>query len=179
MAGPKQSIDAFVAEVAAGARAEALAGLREPVKNLSKAVAALEAAIEGASGRKRRGRPPGSKAAKKTAKKAGRKPSAGKGGKRTPRGALQAAIKSVMAKSGEPMKLARIKDGVLKTATFRGRNPKTLYTMIVIAAQKMPEVRKTADGRYALGGKGAAKASKKKKAGRKVTRRRKSAKKAK
>lgn len=178
MAGTKKSVDAFVAEVTAAARAEALAGLREPVKNLSKAVAALEAAIEGAAGRKRRGRPPGSKAAKKAGKKAGRKPSKGKGGKRTPRGALQAAIKNVLAKSGEPMKLARIKDGVLNTATFRGRNPKTLYTMIVIAAQKMPEVKKTADGLYKLGGKGAGKVAKKK-AGRKVTRRRKSAKKAK
>jgi hypothetical protein len=76
-----------------------------------------------------------------------------RGAKRTPRGALQSAIKDVIAANGKPMKFSQIRDGVLKQPLFKGRDPKTLYTMIVLAVKKMPEVSKTPAGTYALSGK--------------------------
>lgn len=149
-----KSLDSLVADMGDAARKEISGSLRPVLKKLSDALQELEAKLDAAekgaaSGRKRRGRPPGSgrkKAATRGAKR---------GSKRTPRGALQNAIKDVLGKGSKPLKLSQIRDGVLKQPMFRGRDPKTLYTMIVLAVKKMPDVSKTAAGTYALGGKGA------------------------
>lgn len=160
-----KSLGTLVSDMGQAARKEISESLRPALKKLGEALEELEAKLEaavksGAAGRKRRGRPVGSgkkKAAKKTARKGARR-----GAKRSPRGALQAAVREVLEKGRKPLKLSQIRDGVLKTATFKDREPKTLYTMIVFAVKKMPEVRKTAGGLYALEAKAATPKPKKK-----------------
>jgi hypothetical protein len=152
MAKANKSLDDLIREVSRTAREEISAGLRSAVHKLGVAVAELEEKLEGVSTSKRRaGRPAGKK--KSTA--AGKRKAAGgaRGAKRAPRGALQSAIKEAIDKAGKPQKLSQIRDSVLKHATFRGRDPKTIYTMIVLAIRKMPEVARTATGHYALSGK--------------------------
>lgn len=164
MANVNKSFDALVAEVSAAVRKEVTENLKSVIGKISAAVAELESHIHapsgrGGAGKKRRGRPVGS--GKKAAPKARRS-----GGKRSPRGALQAAVRSVLQEAKKPVKLSHIRDGVLKHATFKGRDPKTLYTMIVFAVKKMPEVTKNAAGLYGLGGRGASAPAKgRKKAG--------------
>jgi hypothetical protein len=153
MAKATKSLDALIAEVSHAVREDLSSGLRAAVKKLSAAVTELEEKLEGAAGsRKRAGRPAkrGRKAAGRGRKKA--TPRA-RGAKRAPRGALQSAIKEAVGKAGKPQKLTQIRDAVLKHATFKGRDPKTLYTMIVLAIKKMPEVARTSTGHYALTGK--------------------------
>jgi hypothetical protein len=161
-----KSLDSLVADMGDAARKEISGSLRPVLKKLSDALEELEAKLDAAEkgatrGRKKRGRPAGSgrkKAAKRGAKR---------GSKRTPRGALQSAIKDALG-GGKSLKLSQIRDSVLKQPLFKGRDPKTLYTMIVLAVKKMPEVSKTSAGTYKLGAKGSgpakkAKATRKKK----------------
>lgn len=157
MADLSKSLDSLVANMGEMVRREISSGLRPVLRKLSEAVAELESkldAAEAASGKKRRGRPAGS-GAKKTARAGARK-----GGTRSPRGALQQVVRDVLGASGKPMKLSEIRDGVLKDPVFKGRDPKTLYTMIVFAVKKMPEVKKTAGGLYGVGSKGGARKKK-------------------
>lgn len=154
MSDLSKSLDSLVADMGDAARKEVSSSLRPALKKLSDALEELEAKLDAAEkgatgGRKKRGRPAGS-GSKKAAKRGAKR-----GSKRTPRGALQSAIKDVLDKSGKSLKLSQIRDGVLKQPMFKGRDPKTLYTMIVLAVKKMPEVSKTAAGTYALGAKGA------------------------
>ncbi len=147
-----KSLDSLVADMGHVARKEISDTLRPVLRKLSDALDELEALLgdsEKAPAKtgKRRGRPPGS------GKKAAAPKTTKRGAKRTPRGALQSAIKDVLAKNGKPMKFSQIREGVLKNPQFKGRDPKTLYTMIVLAVKKMPEVNKTPAGTYALGAK--------------------------
>lgn len=146
MADLTKSIDSLVSDMSEAARKEVADGLRPALRKLGEALAELEAGLDAVSkpsGRKRRGRPPGS--GRKTAK-----PGAKAGRKRTPRGALQEVIRDVLGKSGKALKLSQIRDGVLKSSTFKGRDPKTLYKMIVFAVKKMPDVSRTSAGLYGL-----------------------------
>ena len=100
-------------------------------------------------GSKRAGRP---KAAKKAAKKAAgkvakkaakkaapkkavkkavvKKAAAKKSGSRTPKGALENGIKDVLKGAKGAVGVSGIRDGLMKTDTFKKHNPKTLYSQI-------------------------------------------------
>ena len=136
MADLSKSADALIDEVTDAVRKEMLDAMQPILRRMAIAATELEGVLGGKRG-KRRGRPPGRRGLA-----AGRK--------RSPRGALKAAVGKAMTQSAEPMKLSQIRDRVMKTALFRNRNPKTLYTMIVFAVKKMPNVKKTAKGLYAI-----------------------------
>ena len=140
MADLSKSADALIEEVTEAVRREMLDAMQPILRRMAIAATELEGVLGGKRG-KRRGRPPG------------RPPGGGPlgaGRKRSPRGALKAAVGKAMTQSADPMKLSQIRDQVMKTALFRNRNPKTLYTMIVFAVKKMPNVKKTAKGLYAI-----------------------------
>jgi hypothetical protein len=157
------SAGALIGELEGAVRRELLDGLRPALDSLTRAVGDLESALGDAKPRRgrppkaagsragaaRRGRPPGRRRPGRPAKKktAARKRRAASG--RTPRGALAEAVRQTLA-SGGPLKLSEIRDRLLKTSEFRGRNPKTLYIMIVVAVKKLADVQKTADGRYKI-----------------------------
>lgn len=159
-----KSLGTLVSDMGHAARKEITDSLRPALKKLSEALNEIESRLQAAerasSGKKKRGRPVGS--GRKAGEKAGTKKGAKRGSKRAPRGALESAVREVLGRSGKPMKLSQIRDGVIKNPVFRGRDPKTLYTMIVFATKKMPEVKKTAGGLYAIDAKGAGSKSKKK-----------------
>lgn len=162
MSDLSKSLDSLVADMGDAARKEVSSSLRPVLKKLSDALDELETKLEAVEkgttrGRKKRGRP--AKAGRKKAAKRG----ARRGAKRAPRGALQSAIKDALGKSGKPLKLSQIRDSVIKKPTFKSRDPKTLYTMIVLAVKKMPEVSKTASGAYSLSGKAPKKTTARKK----------------
>lgn len=98
----------------------------------------------------RRGRPP------KNGRRRGRPPKAGgtagakKGGKRAPRGALEAEIKRAL-RGRKETRLVDIRDSVMTSSHFSGHDPKTLYTMIVTKINLMSEVKKSGKG-YSLTG---------------------------
>lgn len=149
-----KSADSLIAEVRMAVREDILTSVVPIVERMAAATLELQNALsrDGAAPR-RRGRPPKNAAA------------AGAGTprpqKRSPRGALRTEVEAALTKAGTPLKLSEIRERVLKTRTFKGRDPKTLYTMIVFAVNKMPEIRKNADGRYGLHGADAGKAARK------------------
>lgn len=149
-----KSADYLIAEVQVAVREEILEAVIPIVERMTAATLELQNALsrDGAAPR-RPGRP------RKNAAAGGlgaRRPQ-----KRSPRGALQAEVRAAMTKASKPLKLSEIRERVLKTRIFKGRDPKTLYTMIVFAVNKMPEVAKNADGRYGLHGAGAGNAARK------------------
>lgn len=140
MADLSKSADALIEEVTEAVRKEMLDAMQPILRRMADAATELEGVLGGKRGR-RRGRPPGRPAGR------GR---LGAGKKRSPRGALKAAVGKAMTQAAGPMKLSQIRDQVMKKALFRNRDPKTLYTMIVFVVKKMPNVKKTANGLYAI-----------------------------
>lgn len=135
-----QSADSLVAEVQAAVRHDLQANLSPILGRLTDAVQDLERALDGRGSRSGRRRAAGSVG----------KNRARRGGKRTPRGALQAEVKRIVEGASGPLKLSQMRDEVLRTKMFKGRDPKTLYTMVVFVVNKMPEIKKNAAGLYGL-----------------------------
>ena len=136
-----QSADALIAEVQTAVRHDLQANLSPILRRLVDAMQDLERALDGRGpGSGRRGRASGTAGKKR----------AGRGGKRTPRGALQAEVKKIVVEASGPLKLSQMRDKVLRTKMFKGRDPKTLYTMVVFVVNKMPEIKKNAAGLYGL-----------------------------
>ncbi len=142
MADLKRSTTDLIAEVSAAARQEVMESLRPSLDKINRAIAELENALAAAGKpRARRGRPP-----KKSAGQRGR-PAAGK---RIPRGALKESVRAILASAPGGIKLAEIRNRLMKKALFRHRNSKTIYAQIVHAVQTIEGVKKTGRGTYAL-----------------------------
>ena len=154
MAKLTKSADALISDVTDAVKSEMLETLQPILDRLSDAASELSSALKG--GRPRRGRPPKKRRGRKASasraagRRGGAKKGAGRPRRRTPRGALQKSIGRVLKRASGAIKLSAIREQVLKTATFKGRNPKTLYTMIIVAIRKMPNVQRTPKGLYEL-----------------------------
>ena len=145
MANLKKSAGDLIAELSAAARQEILDTLRPRLDKITSAIAELESAIKsGGKPRAQHGRP--------------RKGTAGRpaAGKRIPRGALKESVRAILAGAPEGIKLASIRDRLMRKALFRHRNSKTIYAQIVHAVQTIDGAHKTGRGTYALGAAGAA-----------------------
>ena len=135
------SADSLIAEATEAVKAELLSQLAPITEKIASAVAELEKALCGAEKGKRTGRPKKA-VVSKTAPKRSKK--------RTPRGALLSAVKDTLAGSETPLSLADIRNAILKTSTFKGHDPKTLYTQIAQAVKKIQGVKKSAAKKYTL-----------------------------
>ncbi len=159
MAAPGLSTNDLLARIAADVRSEIAGSLSSAVQKAVDALAAVQAALEGGKkGGKRRGRPPGS------GRKPGRPPQTAKGkrpgrpsssapqkagnGNKRKRGALKEILTQIVSSAPSPMTLARIRDAVMKRPGYKGRNPKTLYTQIVVAINKIDSIVKSPEGTY-------------------------------
>lgn len=150
-----RSADGLLAEIREMVRAEMQDALRPSIQKMVDAASELQSAFRsgtagaGARPGRRRGRPPG-KAAAKPAKTRGRR----KGGKRAPRGALKNAVQETLANSPTPLKISEIRDCILSDSTFAKRNPKTIYAQVVHSLNRIPEAKRTSDGRYTISRRG-------------------------
>ena len=130
----------------------AIAELRAQRDMLNEAIDALEAAAGGsarglalAGVPKKRGRP--------------RKTSSGTR-KQAPRGLLKNTIHKILRDSGKPLKPVQVRDLVLKSG-YPSENPKSLYVSVYTKLKEDSQVKKMANGTFALRA-GAGGASKKK-----------------
>lgn len=160
MANLTKSADVLIAEISTSVKSDLYQAIEPIAKRIMDAVSDLQKALgsgksvsvqaKPASAGKRRGRPPKG-AAKARPAAAVAAVAVGKKGprKRGPRGALQAEVRSILRKSGA-MKISQLRDEILKSSTFKGRDPKSLYTQIVQAINKSDDISKTAQGTYRI-----------------------------
>lgn len=114
--------------------------IRRAAEDLERALGEVGAASGASQSRARSPKGPGSRSpAKRVAK-------------RTPRGTLQAVIRSALGGSSDAMRLAEIRDSLLADPRFRGRNPRALYTQIIHAIGLMQDIRKNESGLYTCDG---------------------------
>ena len=165
MANLTKSADALIAEVAASVRQELFSAIEPIARKITEAVAEMEKALSAVQGKatvaapvRRRGRRPGRpkavkavaepavKRTKKTAKKAAGRPAKAAAGKRSPRGALQNEIVAALQRASSPLTLTRLRDEVLKSSEFKGRDEKNIYTMISQTIKRVPNVERTGEG---------------------------------
>lgn len=160
MADPQTKLDDLISEVDRKVREEVDSELQPLLNQLAKTVSSIEKVVNSVSGRKKaaiaastseapaaKKKGPG-RPAKKTAAKKAKGGKGGKGGKRAPRGALEAAIRDAL-KSKPGLKIAEIRDEVLKDSNFKGRDPKGIYTQASQALSRMSDVKKK-DKKYSL-----------------------------
>ena len=154
MRNPATSAATLLADVTEKVKNDLLASLAPITQKIVAAANELESALSGPAARVARRGPGGRKGpARRTraARKTGAAPAKAKAALgRNPRGTLQKAIRSVMQGAGAALSLAGIRNEVLKSSMFRGRNPKTLYTQIVQGVKRIPEIQKTDKGLYAI-----------------------------
>lgn len=139
-----QTTSALIGALESNVRDEFLAAVRPAIENLTRAAAELEAALAAfgsPGGRRLNGRGPVA---------ASRGAGSGARASRSPRGSLNVAIRKALKRAGGPIRLSQIRDRALKNTHFKGRDPKTLYVMVVVAIKKMKDVEKTPDGLYQL-----------------------------
>ena len=99
MASLSKSADALIEEVTEAVRKEMHDAMQPILRRMAVAATELEGVLGGKRGR-RRGRPPG-------------RSGLGAVRKRSPRGALKAAVGKAMSQSADPMKLSQIRDRVI------------------------------------------------------------------
>ncbi|MCX7014932.1 MAG: hypothetical protein NTW86_20665 [Candidatus Sumerlaeota bacterium] len=134
----------FLNQVSAQVKKDILGSIAPAMKRIQDAVKDLEAALSGGAAkavRGRRGRKPGRRAAAAVAKAA----PAGQR-QRSPRGTLLKLLVAALKGSEKPMTLTNLRDTLLKNPLFRGRNPKNVYTQIVMGIKRIPGAVKTPDG---------------------------------
>ena len=158
MASSRQSLEGLIAQVTEAVREDLFNSLRPIVGELSQAVAALENALGDVAGtrprrgrppKKRRGRPPGGAGLLRTRRAGGRKRSR----RLAPRGALRDTIRKALMRTSGSGSLIAIRDYVINTANFKGRDPMSLYRQIVRDIAKMDDVKKVSKGRYQISAK--------------------------
>jgi hypothetical protein len=140
----------LIAQVAESIRGGVVSTLAPAVRRILEAAADLERALAGATGRKRRGRPPKSASAAAGVKRGPGRPKGSGKRKKAPRGALKKAIGEALKGAPGGLTLTAIRDAVAKSPDFRGRNPMTLYRQIARDVRKVPRVHKTPKGTYAI-----------------------------
>ena len=158
MASSRQSLEELIAQVTEAVREDLFNALRPIIGELSQAVAALENALGDVAGtrprrgrtpKKRRGRPPGGAGLLRTRRAGGRKRSR----RLAPRGALRDTIRKALMRTSGSGSLIAIRDYVINTANFKGRDPMSLYRQIVRDIAKMDDVKKVSKGRYQISAK--------------------------
>jgi hypothetical protein len=149
-----RSASGLLDEIRSVVREEMRAALRPSIQRILSAASELESALGGSAGPgrrgRRRGRPPGSTSAAAPKARRGRR----RRGKRAPRGAMKAAVHQILSNSPTPLKISEVRDRLLASADFSGRNPKTLYAQIVHTLQRSSEAKRTGDGRYGISRRG-------------------------
>lgn len=155
MPSSRQSLEELIAQVTQAVSEDLSNSLRPIIRELSQAVAALENALGGGAGtkprrgrppKKRRGRPPGVASLLRMRRAGGRKRSR----RLAPRGALRDTIRKALMRTDGSGSLIAIRDYVIKTANFKGRDPMSLYRQIVRDIAKMDDVKKVSKGRYQI-----------------------------
>ena len=144
MADLTKSAGALIAEVRATVSRGLLESLRPIVKKMVEATAELERVLGGA------GRPKGARRGRKPKVAATPKPARARR-KVNPRGSLQAAIRETLQQSKGALRLSNLRDRILESKLFKGRDKLTLYNQIGGALKGMPDVVRAADKSYTLG----------------------------
>jgi len=140
---PKSGVE-FLNQVSAQVKKDILASIAPAMKRIQDAVKDLEAALSGSVAKAapgRRGRKPGVKLGRPPVKAA----PAGQR-QRSPRGMLVKLIAVALKGAEKPMTLANLRDALLRSPHFHGRNPKNVYTQIVMGIKKVQGAVKTPDG---------------------------------
>ena len=130
-------------EISSAVRQEIMDSIQPSLRQISQAVEDLERALKGRS-RRGAGRRAGGPGAAGIAKRGARRKT------RTPRGALKGSVENILMKSKKPVKIAEIRDKMMRTALFKNRNPKVLYAQVVHALKTIDGVIRAGRGEYRL-----------------------------